>query len=66
MKTVKISEISYLEADLPRIPDFILLTNGSKFSIADFTTEQLRQIGEAWTEELIQTAQARRGAPRKK
>lgn len=66
MKTVKISEISYLQAVIPEIPAIIALSNGSQYRIEDYTTEQLQAIGEAWTAELIQTAQARRGAPRGK
>jgi hypothetical protein len=35
MKTVKISEISYLEAVIPEIPEFIALSNGSQYLIKD-------------------------------
>lgn len=66
MKTVKISEISYLEAVIPDLPKFISLSDGNRYDIKDYTNAQLQAIGEAWTAELIQTAQAQRRAPRGK
>ena len=58
MKTVKLSEISCFEVMIPDIPEAISLSNGIRYDIKDYSTEQLQVIGEAWTAELIQTAAA--------
>lgn len=66
MKLVTISRISTLKFKLPPIPRAIRDDIGRNQVIQNFTNDELRQLGEAWTTELIQTAQARRGAPRGK
>lgn len=44
---------------LPSVPNFIRYDGGT-IPIADFSDEDLREIGAAWIEELIALAQKRR------
>lgn len=46
---------------IPRVPNFIREDGGDgNFSVADFTDEQLREIGSAWTDDLIENAKRKR------
>jgi hypothetical protein len=50
-------------AALPSLPNFLRSTrDGVVLDIADASDESLREIGAAWTEELVAHAQRRRGA----
>lgn len=44
---------SAVEVKIPRIPNFILLENGDKMSIHQFTSNELKLIGKAFTKNLI-------------
>lgn len=44
---------------IPRVPNFIICAEprtDEKFSIADFTDEELESIGKQWTEDLLARA----------
>lgn len=50
-----------LDIELPATPNFIRFKGvESSISIADFTDEQLKIVGERWTKKLIIEAQQRR------
>lgn len=66
MKTVPIIFESTVRFKLPSIPTRLTDENGKQHDIAEFTREQLMQLAGQWAEELIQTAAAKRGVPRKK
>lgn len=66
MKTVPIIFESTVRFKLPTIPTHLTDEHGKKHDIAHFTNEQLLQLAGQWAEELIQTAAAKRGAPRGK
>jgi hypothetical protein len=51
-----------LDVKLPSRPNFIEV-GGVSTSIADFTSEELRAIGTAWTMELIDLADRKRNEP---
>jgi len=52
-----------LEFELPKLPDALLnLLTGRSASIAGFSDDELRQIGETWTNALIDHADALRRA----
>ena len=45
----------------PSVPNFILTEYLKQpITLADFTDEELKQIGESWTQELISKARGRR------
>lgn len=50
------------EVKLPQVPNFLICENGDKLHIADVQDDDLRAIGEAWTVELLATAEKRRAA----
>lgn len=64
MKTVRVSKVEYLQVCLPEIPKEVILEDGTTMRIGQLKPEQIWEIGEAWTKEFIQAAQADRGAPR--
>ena len=42
---------------VPKVPTFIMYEEGDgKVSVGDLSDEQLRQIGEAWTDDLLTRA----------
>ena len=49
--------------ETPRVPNFLHMTDGQTIPIQGITDEGLREIGEAWTEELVAKAQRQRAAP---
>lgn len=46
--------------ELPQVPNFVRLTNGSTLPIHQLDDAQLRALGEAWTDALIQHATDKR------
>lgn len=46
---------------LPSLPNFIRDETEKAISIADFTEEQLREIGKQWTEALVRKAKTKKG-----
>ena len=46
--------------DLPMLPNFIRAADGEAFGVETFSDEDLKRIGAAWTDKLIQHAQERR------
>jgi hypothetical protein len=52
-------------AKLPMVPNYILAADGSdrKIAIEELGEDQLRAIGRAWTDALIELAGKRRVAP---
>lgn len=51
-----------LKIKLPSVPNFILLAGDSNtsISVAEFSDEELKKIGELWTAELIKNAEKKR------
>jgi len=47
-------------ADLPSLPNYISFEDGTKIDVADLSPGELKQIAQAWTEELIFHATRRR------
>ncbi len=41
---------------VPKVPNFLVMDNGERIPISAIKEEFLREIGEAWTEELIRSA----------
>ncbi len=53
-----------IKLQTPTVPNFILTEDLKQpIAIADFTEDELRQIGTEWTQELIRKARVRRGSP---
>lgn len=46
--------------EIPRVPNFLLLTDGQKLPVSALDDEGLRAIGAAWTEDLIARAAEQR------
>lgn len=44
------------EVQIPTVPNF-LIYDGGKLSVADVPKEDLKKIGEVWTESLIENAE---------
>ena len=42
--------------NVPRVPNFLIIDEHHKLSIGDVPDEDLRRIGEVWTEKLIERA----------
>ena len=56
-KTVTTKIILGLPVSVPRVPNFLRVDDSeSAFSIGQFSDDELRSIGEAWTEQLIKRA----------
>ena len=49
--------------EAPVVPNYFVMSNHLTIPIEGVTDEDLREIGEAWTEELIAKAQRRRATP---
>ncbi len=58
--------VAQIKVETPRVPNFLKFKEISgKISIAQLTEPDLRDIGEAWTEKLIQrAAEIRKADPR--
>lgn len=41
---------------IPRVPNFFILTDGSKVPISAISDQGLREVGAAWTEDLVARA----------
>lgn len=55
----------HADVEVPRVPNFLLFTNGQqKISIADITDESLRGLAAEWTENLLARAAELRKQPR--
>lgn len=62
-QTVTTKIILGLPILVPKVPNFLLVDDiESAFSIAQFSDDELRSIGQAWTEQLIKRAQEIRNA----
>lgn len=63
INTIKVQKEIIL--NVPRVPNFILTDDDSiKYSISDFTDEELRMIGKSWTVNLLNRAnEIRLGLP---
>lgn len=61
MKTKAIEAGAQILISLPLTPNF-LRSNFGTLPIAFFTDEQLREVGRAWTEALVEKARSRRMA----
>ena len=60
-ENIKITVEHKVEYRLPILPNFICVPDGGKsVDVASFTDDQLREIGQIWTEALIRKAQKRR------
>lgn len=44
------------EIEIPNRPNFLRMSSGQTISIADIKDEGLKEIGERWTEELLNRA----------
>ena len=42
--------------EVPRVPNYLIIDADHKLSIGDVPDDELRRIGEAWTERLIERA----------
>lgn len=64
MRCIKINKINKeFQLKIPHTPNFIQSFDGEKslvIAIQDLSDEDLRKIGENWTEELIKKAKERR------
>lgn len=45
---------------VPRPPNYLRAPGGGVFDVAQFTEEELRVIGEAWTASLLENAKKRK------
>ena len=54
MKRVSITTAATVE--VPRVPNYLIINSERKISIADVHDDELRYIGQAWTEALIARA----------
>ena len=52
MKTKKIQ--ARAEIEVPRVPNFLLMTDGQKLPLCAVPDEDLRRIGELWTISLLE------------
>ena len=52
MKTITVRAC----VNVPRVPNYLRIDDDHKLSIADVPDDELRNIGEAWTEALIERA----------
>ena len=46
--------MTLVEIKIPMTPNFIATENGDHIPVTDFSEAELRSIGEAWTEALIE------------
>ena len=46
---------------LPALPNFLISFDDRATPIGDFSNEQLREVAEQWTKELIRKAEIKRG-----
>jgi electron transfer flavoprotein alpha/beta subunit len=46
--------------EVPRVPNFLLMTDGQKLPVSAATEDDLRLIGKLWTEALIERAREQR------
>lgn len=46
-----------MEVETPMVPNFLRLSDGQSVPLCAVTEDGLREIGKAWTEELIRRAQ---------
>ena len=53
---MKLQKLVEQEIELPPLPDLIRGIDGREIFIREFSLEELKQIGEAWTEALIKKA----------
>ena len=44
------------QVEVPRVPNFLVTNPNHKISIADVPDDELRYVGEAWTENLLARA----------
>ncbi len=49
--------------EVPRVPNYLIIDEHNKLSIADIQPGELRRIGELWTEKLIERACRVAGPP---
>ena len=49
----------YAEVEVPRVPNF-LRTEATQLPLSAFTDDALREIGQDWTDNLIERAQKQR------
>ena len=54
MKRVSIT--TAVTVQVPRVPTFLIIDSNRKIPIADVVDDELRFIGQAWTEALIERA----------
>lgn len=52
-----------VDFQVPQVPNFIKLANGSSLAVQHFTDDGLREIGRLWTERLIERAAQQRSFP---
>jgi hypothetical protein len=45
---------------MPRVPNFLLTEEGMTIPVSAFGNDMLRQIGEAWTTQLLNNAERQR------
>ena len=48
-----------IQIQLPTIPRHIIISNEAKVHISKLSESELREIGKAWTEELVRIAKDR-------
>jgi len=56
---VKVHNISAV-VEIPKVPNSLRLTNGSRIAIEAISESELKAIGKAWTAALVEQAAARR------
>jgi hypothetical protein len=52
MKTITVRA----SVDVPKVPNYLIIDSDHKLSIADVPDDELKYIGQAWTEALIERA----------
>jgi len=62
MKTITVKA----DVETPKVPNFFIQPDGGKLPIEAVTNEGLREIGEAFTQELVEQAQKKRAIKNKR
>lgn len=62
MKTINVTA----QVEVPRVPNFLLMSDGQKIPISAVTEEGLEEIGKDWTLALINRAREQRSGLKEK
>ena len=59
-KIIELRRAGFIRANVPSVPNYIILENDSQMDVADLTDDQVNDIAAAWKEALKKNAFKRR------